>query len=104
MKTNHTPGPWTYSDGNLHVHGGPFSLPLAEVKFPSSGAWDGQLAEQVEANARLIAAAPDLLAACVETLKQMQAAVDLYGDKTPATAGMVHAACLSRAAIAKANP
>lgn len=62
MSTQHTPGPWVY-----HVVGhfldyeirGPKSEDIASVN-PSDGADDPEF-YPAEANARLIAAAPDLL-------------------------------------------
>ena len=57
MKTAFTPGPWTVGkDGTGFIN---------QVKIdPSIGCAYGR-GEEVEANARLIAAAPDLLDACV---------------------------------------
>ena len=59
----HTPGPW-YMDGydlghyEFAVYGGERNAYIARLEDDG-----GDTAEQVEANARLIAAAPDLLAA-----------------------------------------
>ena len=61
MKTQHTPGPWRYVKANpsptsgAHLISGDRPGYLAEVRDCGSG--------DVGANARLIAAAPDLLAA-----------------------------------------
>lgn len=61
MKTTHTPGPWRYDRANgspttgEHMIAGAKPGYLAEVRDCGSG--------DVSANARLIAAAPDLLAA-----------------------------------------
>ena len=53
----HTPGPW-------HVEGQyVFSPPVASNPICATGRHLGQAIEEVEANARLIAAAPDLLGA-----------------------------------------
>jgi len=51
----HTPGPWSYSEGTRTIRG-PQNHWLA-----SMDSWDGAIDHA--ANARLIAAAPDLLAA-----------------------------------------
>lgn len=77
----HTPGPWehlgTDSDGSGYdiVAAGPDDLrrtgPLALV-----GGW-GKMAEQ-NANARLIASAPDLLAAC-RKLREALASITFAG-------------------------
>ena len=64
MQTQHTPGPWRYCKTNgspthgEHVIAGSKPGYLAEVRDCGSG--------DVGANARLIAAAPELLAALVE--------------------------------------
>ena len=74
----HTPGPWTYHRGSWGFHGDPDEdsgfhfllggeeasgveeiIGYADMLYPD----DGQQYEEAEANARLIAAAPDLLAA-----------------------------------------
>ena len=75
-KFKHTPGPWTYSKGHIgdkiadfvscnresydgmHIHNG-------EKKF-------GVSSETSEANARLIAAAPDMLESIIETIKEFE--------------------------------
>jgi hypothetical protein len=72
-KTKHTPGPWRTDfnsyDNQWRVYekNGP---PIINSLFKPSG-------EIGEANARLIAAAPDLLEACEVLLK---AAPELWGD------------------------
>ncbi len=53
----HTPGPWGYSEGEIYRG----NNPIASV-IPSFG-WFRKTAED-EANARLIAAAPELLEQC----------------------------------------
>ena len=71
MNTQHTPGPWRYARGNgspttgEHMIAGATPGYLAEVRDVGSGS--------VVANARLIAAAPDLLAALEETLESLLA-------------------------------
>ena len=86
--TKHTPGPWT-----MHPRG----KDGAEVRATASVAWCGSAwtlgsenqvirADEAQANARLIAAAPDLLAACEEFLS-----------------GSARAPLLARFAIAKAK-
>jgi len=67
-QTGHTPGPWTVSEtaGNLYVQAGPDTdIALVYRPYPGLGVCqttDDQTAERA-ANAELIAAAPDLLAA-----------------------------------------
>ena len=87
METRHTPGPWDADDGDGHYFGvfGANGEPLAYLVETSSthdlalpgnwvkhpgGEWECRRTEHA-ANARLIAAAPDLLAAlreCADTL------------------------------------
>jgi len=61
---NHTPGPWNWTEYNdtraIHSADGT-KIALPEV-------WIGNAAEESEANARLIAAAPDML----ETLEEIR--------------------------------
>ena len=69
----HTPGPWTvdYTDYNLRIYSG--DLLIAEVNGSTEHIKVRGLDEETtEANARLIAAAPDLLA----TLEQVLARVE----------------------------
>ncbi len=62
MKTQHTPGPWTYRQA--YDNGEPTAFEVdagrGNVATVATGAGD---VDREEANARLIAAAPDLLAA-----------------------------------------
>lgn len=56
MTTKHTPGPWGVDRwGNIHGHMSPVVAVIDETTCPP---------EQRSANARLIAASPDLLAVC----------------------------------------
>jgi hypothetical protein len=97
MSDKHTPGPWGWDDvpgSGIQIRGpykGGTRLLFIEIwrQFPERE-WDAEM----EANARLIAAAPDLL----ESLQEIVAAADGAGwsqlDATLAKA---------RAAIAKAT-
>ena len=60
---DHTPGPWTQHGIYISKDGNDYEYPVASVStiIPDDEAW---------ANARLIAAAPDLLAA-LESLEKM---------------------------------
>ena len=65
MKTNHTPGPWRagkrIQDNRIQIHGTsqhPIAFAYCRSDLPDKG----------RANARLIAAAPDLLEACESAL------------------------------------
>ena len=55
MNTKHTPAPWRYEPGTKTIRSVPANYWIA-----SMDSWDG--AANHEANARLIAAAPELLA------------------------------------------
>ena len=67
MPDQHTPGPWTFEYENEYHDGGGFAE-WFEVQA------DGDRIAKVdeEADARLIAAAPDLLAACREVLGEIE--------------------------------
>jgi hypothetical protein len=96
----HTPGPWTDESGDgskwgvFDADGRAVALAQQIVSLRV----DVYQAERT-ANARLIAAAPDLLAALVECVVDMQATEDFYGPHTKAQEVMAAA----RAAIAKAE-
>jgi hypothetical protein len=59
MKTTHTPGPWVVKNGTSILAG---KSQVANTGF-KMGDWPKEDYETERANARLIAAAPDLLAA-----------------------------------------
>jgi hypothetical protein len=75
--TKHTPGPWvvhltTYPDGDPSIHvGTPGALAVTPQYVAQVCSWGGPCAEQ-DANASLIAAAPDLLAACEELVSEFE--------------------------------
>ena len=83
MKTQHTPGPWTVD--NQYIHG-PDGIRFLAVAGDGAG----------QANARLIASAPDLLAA----LDGLFATDSIRQTTSSASAAAIVAA---RAAIAKAT-
>ena len=91
METKHTPGPWTVRD-----HGGYIEVETPDeptVAHFGSLSFDGADHDWALANARLIAAAPELLAA----LKAMADRAEWYGDED------ADSLCGARAAIAKAE-
>jgi hypothetical protein len=61
----HTPGPWTYPGGTGNLIGGPDRLRVADL-----GGLERSPDER-QANARLISAAPDLLAACKALVREV---------------------------------
>lgn len=83
MNTTHTPGPWTV-DGGYIMGGTPtngeglktYALYVADCRISSAY----RIHEEQQANARLIAAAPDLLAALQGCIKVMQCADELSSN------------------------
>lgn len=76
--SKHTPGPWRFTEidspsgGKQHaIVGIPFGDVVAVTSYPFHGR------EAMEANARLIAAAPDLLEALQWALEQIEPDLDL---------------------------
>lgn len=72
----HTPAPWIFDGDNPSNQG-------FDIAFPESGAlatayycFDGEGRETAEANARLIAAAPELLEVCTIALACLENAVN----------------------------
>lgn len=92
----HTPGPWhlEVEADALHVYS-----PVEEVLHFTDAGWDESTRATFEANARLIAAAPDLLAALEDALSCVAICPD-HGVVPGARADRYDAA---RAAIAKAK-
>ena len=98
-KSGHTPGPWTLHEWRAYE-----GEKEAQYVITAQGvniARPLQYEPDSYANARLIAAAPDLLAACANALVDLdsQAAIDSYeyGETYTATRAQL------RAAIAKAE-
>jgi hypothetical protein len=62
----HTPGPWVLEPVDLIIYDGDGPAPqeVAVVSYDTDG---GRKAEECEANARLIVAAPELLNSCART-------------------------------------
>ncbi|WP_288254055.1 hypothetical protein [uncultured Hydrogenophaga sp.] len=98
MSAQHTPGPWFVSKKNplRVIESGPRALTLASAGTTGRGVTlDGAQCE-AEANARLIAAAPELLAALQEMLA-------VYGNDGHFHPPAREAMRLASAAIAKAT-
>lgn len=90
----HTPGPWKWDESYGAIVAGEGPNMLVTPIWKSSPAWG--YSENI-ANARLIAAAPDLLAAC----KALLSRVDANGGTVRSITGEQIVAI--RAAIAKAE-
>lgn len=89
QKTAHTPGPWTEHAGHIGAN----NLAIADINETTR-----RSNEEHAANARLIAAAPDLLAVLKEALQDLEHFKE--ADDCTETHPLVLAA---RAAIAKAE-
>jgi len=99
MKTQHTPGPWQSFNGGAvvgTVEDRDGSTYVADIRHRANG--------ESAANARLIAAAPDMLAALVSALSVLDAEAEARGaeDSADYYGGSAAAAAASvRVAIAK---
>ncbi len=78
----HTPGPWGYSEGEIYRG----NNPIASV-IPSFG-WFRKTAED-EANARLIAAAPEMYEVLREVLIEYEAEAKAEGWDLPTTGEII---------------
>jgi len=104
-QTAHTPGPWTFHpylwDGRYGHKEQVITTGHTPPKFIGSVPVEieGELCPEGQANARLIAAAPDLLAAC----EQCAEWADLIAQNYPDMAGLLRGLQAARAAIAQAK-
>ena len=86
----HTPGPWTFSTDpegwSYYIHqadGAPYTPEYSDVAGVKIGnTVTGERKEIQEANARLIAAAPDLLEALEELVQRRKSVVEQTGRGT----------------------
>lgn len=95
MKTTHTPGPWIYQESTKTIRSIPTNYWLATMD-----SWDGAIDNK--ANARLIAAAPDLHEALTEVMENYER----DAAAVPGILGSPHvqyAFHLARTALAKAQ-
>lgn len=92
MSTAHTPGPWGYwADGYGDYHIGPLAGGMVAGVFSRNGD-----------DARLITAAPDMLAALEATLAGLEAWVEIADDDDKRDSDN-EAIAMARVAIAKAK-
>lgn len=99
--SKHTPGPWRVETETTLVWGACNSddqttrgmgYPIADCRTAPSGSWaSGPSEDEGEANARLIAAAPDLLAALHDAQARLRGAGMLGGDDDPVNAAIAKA-------------
>lgn len=111
MSQEHTPGPWEYGRNEYAIKQGTLSNRIVvrpAGQFPH-GDWIADCgsdsnAEQV-ANARLIAAAPDLLACLKDAIGRLEEWIgtDCECDNTHEQNGTTCCLCQYRAAIARAK-
>jgi len=103
--SNHTPGPWRVDHFGVVTGGADCATSVAETYVPPRGhlsaAGVAALGEQQEANAHLIAAAPELLHSLERCAFLLEKIAD--GDHR-ALQNSLDAAEEARAAIAKATP
>ena len=97
--STHTPGPWIIVGRIIDADNGRVTADGRKDVWERVAIVDtGPTPDESEANARLIAAAPDLLAACIAALPALSAHADT-GCDCPDT----EAAKMLRAGIAKAK-
>lgn len=83
MKTKHTPGPWTYEPGEGCL-APPEGSPRNQVgRFHCGRNDDGNDGRPTKADAALISAAPDLLAACENAVRDIVALTDAAPEFDP---------------------
>lgn len=104
---NHTSGPWLLSH-NTNWKTNPFSVTVRKPGVHNTTVANIPLRmtippQEQQANARLIAAAPDLLAALEYALKDMEGARDWVREKSPMIGVLAVSIGMARAAIAKAT-
>ncbi len=89
MKTEHIPGPWKFSPlgKELYIENEAPTL-VCDLQFTACA--DDAERQRVEATARLIAAAPELLEACKLMYADLKAYQDNPGGHIP-TSGMLQA-------------
>lgn len=105
----HTPGPWFSPDGKtIKQDFRPTGLTEAAgciigsvTGGPTSGPYFIEVAEEVAANTKLIAAAPDLLEALQDLTDDIAERFDM--DSPSTNPGIKHCIDAARAAIAKAT-
>ena len=100
MEAKHTPGPWMNSNGTILAPAGK----VAEAGNPGYDGFAAESEDEAIANARLIAAAPDLLAALRKALEWVEHVQSVAWDSIPeGMRGDNGAAWAIRSAIARAT-
>lgn len=107
-KSKHTPGPWSDEDGNaITAAGGRIGIACIE-RFPTEDFWCGierfPAEDECKANVRLMAAAPELLAA-LQAMVGYQESTDLDDEDAGGEYGDGKRAMIAaRAVLAKLSP
>lgn len=91
MQTHHTPAPWVFEESTKTIRSKPENYWIA-----SMNSWDGAINHEV--NARLIAAAPELLEALDDCAGVLQSIENQLSGKSVAVTAVLEKA---RAAIKK---
>ena len=99
---NHTPGPWYVYPQSDYITAHDTDDSLFAVATVTTEI-DGLLEGDPQANARLIAAAPDLLEACRQFLAAERLADEFGVDGAETIEALIEASELARVAIAKAG-
>ena len=102
----HTPGPWRYEVGSASVRDSRNHCMFTAKTWATGGTYDAANNDAASANLRLIAAAPDLLAALQEIASMGESCECICGPEAPADhwTACPHAyAVRARAAIAQAT-
>lgn len=71
MNSNHTPGPWRVTNSKTAVVAGNVRISQSSGPCAASVSVQESIGDTREANAKLVASAPDLLEACVTLLEQL---------------------------------
>lgn len=106
--SGHTPGPWIWADGYKGLFGaGPNNEVICYATY--EGMWIPEYVPEAKANAKLIAAAPDLFAVAQEVMDAF-ASYERFGEICPFEGNsmiyaetLVNLADVARTAIAKAT-
>jgi len=105
--TQHTPGPWRSHE--VFIHGEPIGYEihagteLIAARCYGSSTATANTCDRIAANARLIAAAPDLLAALEAASRTLQTVLDFVNKPNSVRNDVYHVHKLARAAIAAAK-
>lgn len=78
----HTPAPWWVTDNGVRAHGGYIAFTHSVTRYPDQEERYAFEVDQREADKRLIAVAPDLLAAAKSALETAEILISEYLEGT----------------------